>query len=303
MEMKKILAVSFILLFLGVAPSINQSIATASHNDDVVEVTTQACGIQGYDDTTVTLTREQYQNLEQYLVEFRGRLNQTSTREEAIPLFKEAVMKLDTYGLLPKGMSVRQVQGIITRSAYRSYIPVSFKRIFSAHPSLDTTTSNTVCLIAGRTNNTCFRGAGSVLFNEISHRIDSRNLSIMFWLLSHWLDQLRTYNPLCLVNRGYLGYYNPYPPRILLSSGWMTTIGLQGLKKIQGDMIGALPLNKFFFSVGPFPSFQFYPAIIGFIGIKILFNTDLYILKEYFYVGSALWVSISSEPPSQEGII
>jgi hypothetical protein len=43
--MKKILAIGVILLFIGVAvaPSINQSVATASQDDDLVEVTTQAC--------------------------------------------------------------------------------------------------------------------------------------------------------------------------------------------------------------------------------------------------------------------
>ena len=115
--MKKIHAVSVILLFIGVAvaPSINQSIVKASTDDDLVEVTTQACGITGFKDTTVKLTREQYQDLEQYLVEFRARLNQTSTREEAVPLFKDAVVELDKYGLLPKGMSVERAQRLVTR--------------------------------------------------------------------------------------------------------------------------------------------------------------------------------------------
>jgi hypothetical protein len=106
--MKKILVIGIILLFIGVAvaPSINQSVVIASTDDDLVEVTTQSCGINGYENTTVKLTREQYQNLKGYLVEFSARLNQTTAREEAIPIFKNAVVELDTYGLLPKGMSV-----------------------------------------------------------------------------------------------------------------------------------------------------------------------------------------------------
>jgi hypothetical protein len=115
MEMKKILVIGIILLFIGVAvaPCINQSVVKASQDDDLVEVTTQACGIKGYKDTTVKLTKEQYQNLEQYLVEFRARLNQTSTREEAAPIFKEAVVELDRYGLLPRGMSVGTAQRFV----------------------------------------------------------------------------------------------------------------------------------------------------------------------------------------------
>ena len=59
------------------------------------------------------LTREQFQNLEEYLIEFRARLNQTSTREEAIPIFKEAMVELDGYGLLPEGMNIEQVQRLV----------------------------------------------------------------------------------------------------------------------------------------------------------------------------------------------
>ena len=82
--MKNILLVGIILLIIGVAvaPNINQSVVTASQENKFIEVTTQACGIKGYKDTTVKLTREQYNDLEHYLVEFRARLNQTTTRED-----------------------------------------------------------------------------------------------------------------------------------------------------------------------------------------------------------------------------
>ena len=112
---RKGLAVGIILLFVGVtiAPSINFYVVKASNDNDFVEVTTQACGIKGYGDTTVKLTRQQHQNLEEYLVEFRERLNQTTTREEAVPLFKEAVVELNKYRLLPKGMNVAQTQRLV----------------------------------------------------------------------------------------------------------------------------------------------------------------------------------------------
>ncbi|MCX6661176.1 MAG: hypothetical protein NTY91_01335, partial [Euryarchaeota archaeon] len=119
---RKQLAVGIILLFIGVAvaPSINQSIVTASQDDNLVEVTTQACGIKGYGYTTVKLSRERYQDLEQYLVDFRARLNQTSTREEAVPIFKEAVVELDKYGLLPKGMSVENIMQLIAHDSMKN---------------------------------------------------------------------------------------------------------------------------------------------------------------------------------------
>jgi hypothetical protein len=116
MEMKKLFAVGVIFLFIGVAvaPSINSTVVKASNDNALVEVTSQACGIPGFGNTTVKLTKEQYHDLEQYLVDFRARLNQTTTREEAIPLFKDAVVELNKYGLLPKGMSIEQAKKLIS---------------------------------------------------------------------------------------------------------------------------------------------------------------------------------------------
>jgi hypothetical protein len=115
MIMKKLVAIGVIFLFIGVAvaPSINSNVVKASDDNDLVEVTSQACGISGFGNTTVKLTKEQYQNLEQYLVDFRARLNQTTTRDEAVPIFKDAVVELNKYGLLPKGMSVEKAQKFV----------------------------------------------------------------------------------------------------------------------------------------------------------------------------------------------
>jgi hypothetical protein len=112
----KCLAVGMILLFIGVAiaPSINFHVVKASNDNDLFEVTSQACGLNGFGNTTVKLTRQQYQNLEQYLVDFRARLNQTTTKEEAVPIFKDAVVELNKYGLLPKGMSIEKAQKFIS---------------------------------------------------------------------------------------------------------------------------------------------------------------------------------------------
>ena len=139
----KCLAVGIILLFIGIAvtPSINHGVVKASQDNDLVGVTTQACGIKGYGDTTVKLTREQYQNLEQYLVEFRAKLNQTMTRAEAVPIFKEAVVELNKYGLLPKGMSVERAQRLVTGQ----YQKLALR-------------GNYLCLVTGNASNTRFVG-------------------------------------------------------------------------------------------------------------------------------------------------
>ncbi|MBE3137148.1 MAG: hypothetical protein IMZ43_07150 [Thermoplasmata archaeon] len=125
------LAIAVIFLFVGVAfaPSINFNVVKASNDNDLVEVTTQACGIKGFGNHTVKLTRQQYQSLEQYLVDFRERLNQTTTREEAVPIFKEAVVELNKYGLLPKGMSVEQTQKLVSGELFPTKILNLLKKI------------------------------------------------------------------------------------------------------------------------------------------------------------------------------
>jgi hypothetical protein len=143
---------AIVILFLGVAvaPTINCSVVTASEDDDFIKVTTQACGIQGYGDTTVKLTREQYNDLEEYLVEFRARLNQTSSREEAVPIFKDAVVELDKYGLLPSGMSVERVQKLVTERFLNERL-IKIAERFSKKILGDRNEfiNNSFCLIAG----------------------------------------------------------------------------------------------------------------------------------------------------------
>ena len=149
---RKCLAIGIILLFISVvvAPSINLSAVKASDDDDLVEVTTQACGIKGYGNTTVKLTKEQYQNLEQYLVDFREWLNQTSTRGEAVPIFKEAVVELDKYGLLPKGLYVEHAQRLVTE---RYQNPLAMSQFTASLRKYQLgNNSNFFCLITGETS-------------------------------------------------------------------------------------------------------------------------------------------------------
>lgn len=273
--MKKILAISIILLFIGVAvaPSINLSAVTASPEDNLVEVTTQACGIQGYGNTTIKLTRQQYQNLEQYLVEFRARMNQTSTWEEVVPLFKEAVIELNTYGLLPKEMNTKQAQNLVTRQNHNTKLPRVIVNTMRAQPS--STAVNSFCLLAGLSNNTemvtLFQWIlvlGSFLIGEFFYNF---HLPLIIYLLIiillvgttsvfYELDYLR---PLVAWSDIYIHG----------GSGSLFTLGLGGLKTWSGSFSG---------------------KISGFTGIKILLNVRN--PSQYFYLGSARLVNVSSDP-------
>jgi hypothetical protein len=294
---RKWLAIGIILLFIGVAvaPSINFSVVKASQ-DDLVEVTAQACGIQGFENTTVKLTREQYQNLEEYLVEFRARLNQTTTREEAFPIFKDAVVELDTYGLLPKGMSIERAQRLITTFGKSinllNRIPSS-QHLFKC--------ANLFCLIAGKADI-------SLVANSLL-----TGFEILLILLVNLPDLYPTdfIMAFLIIQTLFIIYKNTPPNRIgtifnILSvltfgahytystegaNGWVFTVGLLGIRTSNGPLYGQIPI-PIFAGISGYLSTH-YTGALGFTGFRIFLPDD-----SSLFFGTALRVNIDDSPPS-----
>ncbi len=133
---KQIIATIIILLFIGiaVAPSINISIVKASTDDDLVEVTTQTCGIKGYGNTTVKLTREQVNEIDLLFESINNKLNNATSKEESVRIFQNAIIELDKYGLLPRGMNIEQAQRLVTewnRNHKDSVLNTKLRHVFS----------------------------------------------------------------------------------------------------------------------------------------------------------------------------
>jgi len=294
---KQGLVVSVILLFIGVsvAPSINFTVVKASNDNDLVEVTTQACGIQGYGNTTVKLTREQYQDLEQYLVEFRARLNQTSIREEAVPIFKEAVVKLNKYGLLPRGMSVERAQRLVT--TYGKSINL-LNRMPSSHGLFKC--ANLFCLIAGEADislvvNSLLAGFEIllILLVNLSDLYPSDFILAFFLIQTFFLIYKNTppnrivtaFNFLSLLT---FGAYYTYSAKG--ANGWVFTVGLLGIRTSNGPLYGHIPI-PIVIGVSGY-SATHYTGVFGFTGIRIFLPDD-----SSLFLGTALRVNIDDTPP------
>jgi hypothetical protein len=116
---RKWLAIGIIILFVGVtiAPTINYSVVKASTDDDLVEVTIQTCGIQGYGNTIVKLSKRHYAELDYLFDTLNRNLKNASSRQEALRLVQDAVKELDRYGVFPAGTNVEQAQRHIIREA------------------------------------------------------------------------------------------------------------------------------------------------------------------------------------------
>jgi hypothetical protein len=295
--MKKILSVGIILLLMGVAvtPSINTSVVKASQDNDLVEVTTQACGIQGYGNTTVKLTREQYNDLEQYLVEFRARLNQTTTREEAIPIFKEAVMELDKYGLLPKGMSVERAQRLVLSSSNVKNGEF-FRKIFWDNQKEGFLVSNLFSLVCGLcSNSVCFSGTYSFLRTMLSLTTNLHSLNYLFGALASidfLLHFVRFLFPLYLFGEITFGRFEDYhgygDNHHYPSTGWISSIGILGVKTWSDNFYGRIREIEIHGGVFEAAITHFYTGIIGFTGLS-LSNSGY----SNFMIGSCLCTSLS----------
>ena len=263
--LKKGLVVSVILLFIGVAvaPSINFTVVKASDDNNLVEVTSQACGIQGFGNTTEKLTKEQYQNLEQYLVDFRARLNQTTTREEAVPIFKDAVVELNKYGLLPNGMSAEKAQKLVIGSFHNPMYNNIIKRIHKSNTGKSI--ENYFCLIGGITSQTYPLG-----FIGFSEPIIS--ILWLFGLFPH-LMPVQFLGPVAFGN-SFIQWtestkYKDNSGGSFPAQGWIAAVGSNGKTVMSGPFYGVL--DYYFFGIN-LEYWTYYIGINSFTGLIIGFQ-------------------------------
>ena len=288
---KKGVVVAVILLFIGLAfaPSIN---ANVSKESELVEFTTEVCGIDGVQPNTVSLSKEDALEVEQLIDDIERRLDEVETREEAVEIFNEAVVELDKYGLLGR-LSVKQAQRLITGGQKDSSAMELMEKIHRRFRGISNSNENMFCLIIGETNETYFEGRVALflerlyLFAMFLGPFWFLYLIIWGWFFGVWSQKI----PISLVNRINLGYVDDEFEVDFVyyySYGWVTSIGMNGLKSYDGIMRGDLPLDGASYMSGPITIREHYPAVAGFTGIK-LFKSDT---EGTLYIGFALWVKI-----------
>ena len=269
-----------ILLFIGVtvAPSINFNVVKASNDNDLVEVTTQACGIKGFGNTTVKLTREQYQNLEQYLVDFRARLNQTTTREEAVPIFKEAVVELNKYGLLPKGMSVEAAQKLVIGPSQNLIVKNMIRKLSKV--SNFSGIENHLCLVLGSFTAETYPLGVIGFFNFISYIIYFLSVITRFPFL-HFLP-FQLLGPVMFGVTTVIPTHNRWEYYYDPAQGWITATGSNGLTQMSGLMFGTL--GDMDFGFGGFQEL-YSKGMNSFTGLTIIFQGEKLLLGFTFHLG------------------
>ena len=301
---RKGIAVGIVLIFIGIAiaPTINTSIVTASQEDDLVEVTSEACGIKGYGDTTVRLTREQYQDLEQYLVEFRAGINKSSTWEETAILFRQAVVRLHNYGLLPKNMGIEEAQRLVTQG-------YQVPKLMSLYPTANRNMqvfndSNFLCLLTGTTTRTAVIGIPELGVAALMYLLlipyvleqmfydDSKIMENVLVELRDLCSSLQGLSSRRIIQAGNIVFgtskdeYIPPEFRYFPTYGWIDTQGLFGKRSWNGTFFGGIRTLSGF----EFRFHSYYIGATGFVGItlvkgdgkKFLLGTALHCDVDYF---------------------
>ena len=130
MKMKrKILIGSIIAVALLVLVSFSSTVAKISVDNELVEVTTEFCGIDGLEPYTVKMSEDDFQELKEYLNEFKENLDTVESTEEAIKIYNEAIHELDNYGLLGS-LSIDRAKILVTGWHQNSRVSKLFEERF-----------------------------------------------------------------------------------------------------------------------------------------------------------------------------
>jgi len=143
---KKILIGSIIAIAIIVLSSFSSVVGKVSTDNDFVELDVEFCGLGKKH--TVKLTQEEADEVELLFGEIHERLNEVETRGEAEEIFKKAVMELNQYGLLPKGMSVEQAQKLVVGEYSKDKGLPIFEKV-SHENSIQENQYNFFCFVSG----------------------------------------------------------------------------------------------------------------------------------------------------------
>ena len=99
---KDAVVVSVVLLLIGIAiiPGITGSTSEEIPTDAYVDFTTEVCGLSSVKPQTIKLTRQQADDIEAMFYQIHAQLDASSSTQEAVRIFTQAVVELNTRGLL-----------------------------------------------------------------------------------------------------------------------------------------------------------------------------------------------------------
>lgn len=277
LNMKKSLVIGMVVLFIGVAftPSVYANVSKTSFENELVDITIEICGISRTQEYIIQLSEQDAIKLDVLFDDMKFKLDNVNTKQETVEIFKDAVLSLNEFGLLPSDISIKEIQQLVTNANHEV---ITLNRIIDKTQLGSSDDENFDCFIVGKTSWTTFIKPGwDIFFSNLLPLLILSNGIIAF-------------GEECWDWNGGSGDYHKEP-----ASGWVWTKGSNGVIKWGGDSLwGDLGSHFFEYSfAGIRYEYLFYKGTTGFNGIRILgFTGDR-------FFGSASHVAIVTEFPGK----
>ena len=268
--------VGITILFLGLA--IQPSIATVQPEEKIeveyFDVTTEFIGLDK--NYTTQLTKEEIKELDALFDSIADNLNKSVSQVETVETFKEAILKLDSYGLLGD-VGVDGTEKLVTNCYQNPKLMKTLERIYTRKKGFFDD-KNIFCLIVGKTAGFVFLSP-MVLFSTVLLMFyfavhgdfsDPYDEAMFIVLMLMVLTIPSVFIPFCL---GRMVGFEDW------SRGMIISFGLYGLKYWNGKLKGKL--------VSPILGIKDI-GMLGFTGLKIEIVTRPY----QYFLGFALRVHI-----------
>jgi hypothetical protein len=306
--LKNCVTAGIVLLFVGVAiaPSINFTVVNASENNELVEVSIQAYGIDSDLDHTVQVTKQQAQEVKTVFDALKSRMSAAGSLKETQSIFNETIVSLSRYNLLPRGMGIEQAKRLVTSAGQNQKAMTLLRKIstkFQAESPAGTI-QNQFCYIAGNTSNTHFTKPITKLTMHLYDIMDygSANhilvvVSTVAWIV---LNQISILSQKIVSRQGnhcgvsiFFGNfkYYPYPNWFYPAQGWISTDGINGKQNLSGSFWGQ-KMTSGWQPQDDWCMNYTWRGCVGFTGLITYVGTD-----SAYYLGSALQVNVGSDRP------
>jgi hypothetical protein len=191
------------------------------------------------------MTYEKIQELEAFLKNLCLKLEKAKSKEETINIYNKGLLMLNKFGLIDnKNLKISQM-----------LINAKYKKPWSQYFQMDDN-ENKFCLVIGKTTNTIIDGIPFRFFAILADNTGSSIMHLFLIPLIIITDFIDDYRPILFDGYIYWG-----APNENWGNGWVWTLGINGIRSWDGDIIGKIQTISTFFT-----------GIVGFSGINIMIN-------------------------------